>query len=110
MVYDEQLAARIRAEIGSLPGFSEKKMFGGVGIMLNGNMCCGVHGDGMIVRLSPEQAEAALHQAHTRLFDLPGRPMKGWIVVQPEGLGTELALARWVQMAVQFASTLPAKK
>ena len=84
-------------------------MFGGVGFLLNGNMCVGVHGSELIVRLAPEDTDAALKQANTRRFDLTGRPMKGWILVKPAGLKTDAQLGKWIEVAVKFADALPAK-
>lgn len=110
MAYDETLAGRVRAHLGRLDGLSEKKMFGGLAFLLSGNMCCGVTANELIVRLAPEQTDDALSRAHTRVFDLTGRPMKGWLVVQPGGLETEAELADWVRLAVDYASALPAKK
>ena len=84
-------------------------MFGGIAFLLNGNMCCGVHRDEMIVRLAPDETERALEAPHTHLFDLTGRPMKGWILVRPKGLVTDTALAKWIGVAAQFAGSLPPK-
>jgi hypothetical protein len=98
MAFDEKLAERIRAELGHQHGLTEKKMFGGLAFLLNGNMCCGVRGQEMIVRLAPEQTDDALSKQHTRVFDLSGRPMKGWILVHPEGLKTKAVLAKWVEI------------
>ena len=110
MSYNEALAARVRGLLAKRPGITEKKMFGGVGFLLNGNMCCGVHGEELIVRLAPENTESALAEPHTRIFDLSGRPMKnGWILVQPPGLKDDKALSRWVRVGAEFASTLPKK-
>ncbi len=110
MAFDNKLAERIRKRLGKRAGLTEKKMFGGIAFLLNGNMCCGVHGQEMIVRLDPEETDKALSLRNTRVFDLSGgRPMKGWILVQPKGLATEDALAKWVGVAVKYASSLPAK-
>jgi hypothetical protein len=109
MAYNEKLADRIRAELGQLAGLSEKKMFGGLSFLLNGNMCCGVHGEEMIVRLAPDQTEAALSKQYTRIFDMTGRPMKGWILVHQDGLKTKTELMEWIQLGVEYASSLPAK-
>ena len=84
-------------------------MFGGVGFMVQGNMACGVHGDGLIVRVGPEEYQRAVMEPHTRPFDLTGRPMKGWVVVVPEGYASDDDLRTWVQDGVDFALTLPAK-
>lgn len=109
MAFDDKLAERIRNHIGKRQGLTEKKMFGGLAFLLNGNMCCGVHGQELIVRLGPEQIDQALSERHTRIFDLTGRPMKGWILVQPQGLTTEGALAKWIQIGLKYASSLAAK-
>jgi len=110
MAFDEQLAARIRRRLGKKPGLTEKRMFGGLAFLLNGNMCCGVHGDEMIVRLDPADTEQALREKHTRVFDLSGgRPMKGWLLVQPKGLATAAGLGKWVDTGVAYAASLPAK-
>lgn len=109
MAFDEQLAERIRSSLGKRKGLVEKKMFGGVAFLLNGNMCVGVHKSDLIVRLAPEETETALAQPHTRRFDLTGRPMKGWILVQSAGLNTEAKLRSWVQVAVEYAAALTAK-
>ena len=112
MGYDEGLAQRIRevlAELGP-PPWVEKEMFGGVGFLLRGNMACGVHKDRLIVRVGPEKHEEALARPHARAFDITGRPMKGWMMVGPEGCETDQALREWVREGVEFALTLPAKK
>jgi len=108
--FDEKLAVRIRKRLGKKQGLVEKRMFGGVAFMLNGNMCVGIHKDELIVRLAPEETEQALTQKHTRIFDLSGgRTMKGWILVQPKGIATDAALGKWVTVGVKFAASLPTK-
>ena len=112
MAYDEQLATRIRKVLARRKGFSKKRMFGGMAFFLGGNMCCGVGGmgkDELVLRLGPERAEKALKKRHTRVFDLTGRPMKGFVTVVPAGLNTDAALRNWVQEAAAFASSLPPK-
>ena len=110
MAYDEKLAGRIRKLLAKRKAIAEKKMFGGLAFLLNGNMCCGIHGGEMIVRLNPEETDAALAEPHTRIFDLSGRPMKGWLLVEPAGVASESTLAKWVGMGVNYAASLPAKK
>ncbi len=109
MPYDEKLAERIRTKLKGTKGLTEKKMFGGVGFMVNGNMACGVNKQDMVVRLSDDESEAALKKAHVRPFDMTGRPMKGWIVVEPQGLATEKALQTWIDRSLAFAKSLPPK-
>jgi TfoX/Sxy family transcriptional regulator of competence genes len=109
MVYDETLARRIRDLVLDLPGVEEKRMFGGIGFLLNGNMVCGVNKDDLILRLSLEQASAALQQPNVRVFDMTGRPMKGWVVVGSQEVSEASDLRRWVQQGFDFAATLPPK-
>jgi TfoX-like protein len=109
MAYDERLADRIRAKLKGTRGLTEKKMFGGVGFMVNGNLACGVNKQDMIVRLSDDDSEAALKRAHVRAFDMTGRPMKGWIVVGAEGVATDKTLQGWIDKSLAFAKTLPPK-
>lgn len=109
MAFDIELADRIRTILGKRKGVVEKRMFGGIAFLLNGNMCCGVHGKEMIVRIHPEQTENTLKERYTRIFDITGRPMKGWILVGPKGLAKDDLLANWVKVAVKYASSLPVK-
>jgi len=109
MAYDEGLAQRMREALTTIPDIDEKKMFGGIGFLLNGNMACGVNKDDLIVRVGPEAYEGALTEPHTKDFDMTGRPMKGWVVVRPAGYETDEALKGWVQRGVDFALTLPPK-
>ncbi len=111
MAYDDKLAARVRRRLGKRAGLLEKQMFGGLAFLLNGNMCVGVHGSELIVRLEPGETDRALAEPHTRIFDLSGgRPMQGWILVGPKGLADEAALAKWVRIGIAYASSLPKKK
>lgn len=111
MPYDKNLAERIRSVLKEHPAVVEKKIFGGVGFMLNGNLACGVQGDDLIVRVGAENNEAALSQPHVRPFmPVPGRPMSGWILVAPEGLPTDQVLEKWIGIGYRFASSLPEKK
>ena len=110
MAYDEKLVERMRKLLAKRKAIAEKKMFGGVAFLLNGNMCVGLHGKELIVRLDPEETDRVLKRPHTRIFDMTGRPMKGWILVKPAGLASEDALAKWVGLGVSYAASLPAKK
>jgi hypothetical protein len=103
MAFDERLAERVRQRLGRQDGFSEKRMFGGLAFLLNDHMCCGVHKRELIVRLDPARAEAALARPHTRVFDLSGRPLRGWLLVGPAGLGADRALGEWLRMAMDYA-------
>ena len=84
-------------------------MFGGVGFLLNGNLLVGVWKDSLCARLGPEQAEKARHEPHAREFDITGRPMKGWVVVEPEGIDDDGQLQAWIERAMRFVETLPRK-
>ena len=109
MAFDEELANRVRMLMGGRSGFSEKRMFGGIAFLLEGNMCCGTLGDELIVRLGPEAAEAALADPHVREFDVTGRPMKGWAMVGSQAIVDDAELVRWVDEAADFAASLPVK-
>lgn len=108
MAYDERLAARVRALLAEHADVRERKMFGGLTFMIGGNMSCGVHGNELIVRLDPAREQEALARPHARPMDFTGRPMRGFITVQPEGLMGK-ALNRWIKEAVARAEALPRK-
>jgi hypothetical protein len=109
MAFDDDLAARIRHALARKKNTEEKTMFGGVGFLLNGNLLVGVWKDSLCVRLGPDQAEEALLEPHVKEFDITGRPMKGWVLVEPEGVEGDDQLAGWIQRAMKFVGTLPAK-
>ena len=110
MAYDEKLAGRVRDLLAARPGYSERKMFGGLCFMLNGHMCCGIVGDELMVRLAPDKYEDALARPHARPMDFTGRPMKGMVYVGTGGIKADGALAEWVERGAGFAATLPPKK
>ena len=107
MAYDEILADRIRAVVPPINGLSEKQMFGGWCLLVHGQMSVGIVKDELMVRLAPETAEAMLERPHTRPMDFTGRPLKGYLYVEPAGLRSEKALREWVAMGVDFAAALP---
>jgi TfoX/Sxy family transcriptional regulator of competence genes len=109
MAYSESLASRIRDALSRTRGVEEKKMFGGVGFLLNGNMLVGVWKQSLIVRLSAEEGEAALAEPYVKDFDVTGRPMKGWVMVEPEGIEDDGQLKGWIDRAIDFVKTLPKK-
>jgi len=109
MAYDEYAAQRLRAELGTLPGLTEKKMFGGIAFLIGGNMACGVLGADLIMRVGAAQHAASLTQIGARVFDFSGNPMTGWVMVAPAGYKSGEDLARWVKLAVGYAGSLPAK-
>lgn len=109
MPYDEGLASRLRDLIGAETGLVEKKMFGGLAMLLDGNMAVGVHGDAMIVRTEPAEQESLLAEAGARVFDLAGRPMKGWLLIDAPGYAEDDDLSRWVERGIAYARSLPPK-
>jgi hypothetical protein len=109
MAVDEELAGRVREALGGVDGVQEKRMFGGLAFLLKGNMAVGVHGNELIVRLASEQTDDALVEDDVRIFDMSGRPMKGWILVGSGATSTEDGLGAWVTRGVDFAETLPPK-
>jgi TfoX/Sxy family transcriptional regulator of competence genes len=110
MPYDTLLATRIQAALSSLPHLEEKKMFGGVGFLVNGNMACGVHKDELIVRVGPQEYDRVLSLPHVHAFDMTGHPMAGWVMVAPQGCATESKLKAWVDQGLAFANSLPPKE
>lgn len=111
MTYTEAAAKRVRTALAGRPGFSEKEMFGGIAFLLHGNMCVGVHGNDLIVRVEPGETDALLREPGAKVFDLSGgRPMKGWLLVKADGFGSERAFRAWVARGVDYASSLPKKK
>lgn len=109
MPYDESLAERLRPLFKRRKNVEEKKMFGGVCFFLNGHICCGIHKNSLILRLGADEGEIALLRPHVRPFDITGRPMTGWVMVNPKGIPTEDDLKQWINRALAFVKTLPAK-
>jgi hypothetical protein len=108
VAFDEQLAERVRVVLESEEGMTERRMFGGLAFMLNGNMACGIVKDELMLRLGAEGADAALERPHIREMDFTGRPMTGMVYVGRGGLG-DAELRGWVQQAAAFARSLPPK-
>jgi hypothetical protein len=109
MAFSEELAERIRQGLARRSGIEEKKMFGGIGFLLNGNMLVGVWKDSLIVRLGPEEGEEALKEPHVSEFNITGRAMTGWALVAPEGVQEDNQLRGWMQRAEKFVGKLPEK-
>jgi hypothetical protein len=109
MPYSESLAERIRQALGRRKRIEEKKMFGVVGFLLNGNMLVAVWQISLIARIGPDQYDEVLKTPNVREFDITGRPMKGWIMVEPDGIENDKQLSRWIERAMSFVETLPAK-
>lgn len=109
MPYSESLAARTRQVLRDYSGIVEKKMFGGLAFLLDGNMCVGVWKTSLIARVGPSEYKNALQKEFVCEFDVTGRPMTGWVLVEAEGVDEDRQLAEWVQFAVDFVETLPKK-
>jgi TfoX/Sxy family transcriptional regulator of competence genes len=108
--FNETLAERIRQRLARRKNVTEKKMFGGIGFLLNGNMLVGVWKESLIVRLGEDEGEKALKQPHVKEFDITGRPMKNWVLIEPEGVEDDDQLNGWIQRAVRFVGALPTKE
>ena len=108
MAFDEALADRVRDVLAARPELSERRMFGGIAFMLAGNMCCGVIGEDLMVRLG-DDGEAALAEPHTRPMDFTGKPMRSMVLIDPLGVETDDQLAAWIERARSFVGTLPPK-
>lgn len=109
MAYDEGVAHRVRESLEDRPDLSERKMFGGLCFMLGGNMCCGIVGDELMLRVGPDRYEDTLSRPHAREMDFTGRALKGMVYVAPAGFGSDEALEEWLRPAVDFAGGLPPK-
>ena len=109
MAFDETLAVRIRDALARRKNIEERKMFGCVCFLINGNALAGVWKDRLIARLGPDEGEAALVESHVRAFDITGRPMRNWVAVEPEGVEDDDQLKAWVERAIKFVRTLPRK-
>src|SRR6266498_2923907 len=111
MAYDEDLANRIRELIASEDGYTEQKMFGGIGFMIDGHMAVGVSGEGgLMIHCSKEETEALLAKPGARPFEMRGREMKGWLRVDAEWVSTKRALEPWAMQSVAFARALAPKE
>lgn len=109
MPFDEGLAQRVRELLEDDPQASERKMFGGLAFMLGGNMCCGIVGDELMVRVGPDGYEAALAQPDVREMDFTGRAMRGMVYVSAAGIEGDAELEAWVRRGIEHARSLPPK-
>jgi len=110
MGYDEKTAERVRRILSRRQNFVEKRMVGRLSFMVNGSMCCGVTSTGLMIRVGPEERERTLAQPYVQPMKFAGRPLAGFVCVDPEGYRTDTALAAWVRRGIDFVSTLPPKK
>jgi TfoX/Sxy family transcriptional regulator of competence genes len=109
MAYDEGVAQRLREVFEEDFDVIEKKMFGGIAFMVNGHMSCGVTDEDLMVRVGPDQYEAALQRPHAREMDFTGRPLKGFVYVAPDGFESDEDLNSWVNISLEFVTALPPK-
>jgi len=101
MAYDEKLAERLRTALAGNSGLSEKKMFGGIAFMIKDKMCVGVSKDEMVLRCEPEMTDALLKKKGVRMFDMTGRPMKGWLLINEEGIKSKKDFDFWISLALE---------
>ena len=109
MAYNESLAGRIRDVLADRDAIAERKMFGGIAFMSNGNMCCGIVGNDLMVRVGPDAYEDALSKTGARPMDFTGRPSKGMVYVDSAALSARDQLIEWVQRGLDYAASLPPK-
>jgi TfoX/Sxy family transcriptional regulator of competence genes len=109
MAFSEELANRVRVIAKVRPTVTEKKMFGGLAFMLNGNMFCGISQNSLMARVGRDHYAASLAKPHVRIMDFTGRPMQGYVYVDPAGLASDPELQFWVELCADYALTLPPK-
>ncbi|OYW33137.1 MAG: RNA methyltransferase [Methyloversatilis sp. 12-65-5] len=107
MAYDEHLASRIRAALSRASGISEMKMFGGLAFLHDGLMVVGVLDSSLVARVGKGLQEESLSRAHVRVMDFNGKPMGGYVYVDPAGTAADADLAFWIQRCMDFVATLP---
>ncbi|MDO8209101.1 TfoX/Sxy family protein [Conexibacter sp. CPCC 206217] len=110
MAYDEQLSGRLREVLAGREGISERRMFGGLMFLQHGNLVCGVMGETLLLRLGEEQATAALAEPHVRPMEMARRPSRSTVYVEPAACAGDVELRGWVERALGFVATLPAKE
>ena len=109
MAYDEGVAQRVREAMDAIDNVIEKKMFGGIAFMVNGNMCVGVVKEELMLRVGPDQYEKLLKMPFAKKMDFTGKPMRGFIYLAAEGFAEESDLNIWIKRALDFIMTLPVK-
>jgi TfoX/Sxy family transcriptional regulator of competence genes len=109
MAYDEGLAQRVREALDSRPGITERRMFGGLAFLVDGKMFVGISGSKLMARVGAERYQDALAVPHVRQMDFTGKPMKGYVYVDPPGLAEDKDLVAWVKWCSAYAAALPVK-
>ena len=110
MAYDEELADRLREHLAPVKRITEREMFGGISFMIGGNLCCGVLGADLIVRIDPTLHHDALTRPNVSEFSMGGRTSKGMIRVSPAGVADEGELALWLRLGIAHATAFPPRK
>jgi TfoX/Sxy family transcriptional regulator of competence genes len=110
MAYNEKLAEKIRISLSGIRNVKEKKMFGGIAFMVNEKMCVGVDGNDLMLRCEPDQTDALLTKKGVRIFNLTGKPMKGWLLIGPEATSSKKNFGYWVNLAVESNKNITAPK
>lgn len=111
MAYDEDLANRVRELIADEPGVVEKKMFGGLAFLVGGNMAIAASGQGgVLVRVDPEKSDHLIDTTKAEVAVMRDRPMTGWLRVASNDIVTKRQLAKWVNLGLTYARSLPEKK
>lgn len=110
MAFDEGLAERIRNLLGNRHDVEEKRMFGGLCFMVAHHMSCGIVGDKLMARVGPDNYEKCLTRKHVHEMKFTGKPMKGMVYVEPEGIEEDEDLAVWLRLCLDFIGSLPPKE
>jgi TfoX/Sxy family transcriptional regulator of competence genes len=111
MAYDEELADRLRELVQGENGVTEKRMFGGLAFLINGNMAVSASGQGgLLLRVDPAETDELAADPNARRFEMRGREMDGWLRVDTDGLSSDRQLERWVARGVAYARSLPPKR
>ena len=110
MAYDRGLAQRVREVLATRPNISEREMFGGLAFLVDGKMFVGIRNSSLMARIGPEHDQDALAMPHVRVMDFTGRPMKGYVYIDPPAISTDPDLKAWVLWCVEFVARLPGKK
>jgi TfoX/Sxy family transcriptional regulator of competence genes len=110
MAYNEQLANRIREQLADLPNMKEKEMMGGLTFMVNDKMCIGIIKDEMMCRIAPEMQDTVLEKAGCRIMDFTGKPMKGYVMVDDNGMKSQKEFDYWINLCLEFNSKAKSSK
>lgn len=109
MPFDPGLSVRLDELLEGRNGFQKRKMFGGIGWLLNGKMCVGIYKEWLITRVGEAAAEKLFKERHAKPMDITGKPMKGWVMIAPEGVEEDTDLKRHAELAIKFVKSLPVK-